>query len=37
MVRTGVFKNDPEHPPKYVVDDVSAALRLILELEGYPV
>jgi ribonucleotide monophosphatase NagD (HAD superfamily) len=37
LVRTGVFQDDPgHHPAKHVVDDVAAALRLILELEGRP-
>lgn len=34
LVRTGVFKDDEAHPAKYVVDDVKAALQLIMELEG---
>ena len=34
LVRSGVFKDDSAHPAKYVVDDVRAALALILELEG---
>ncbi len=36
LVRSGVFEDDQEHPADHVVDDVAAALRLILELEGRP-
>lgn len=36
LVRTGLFsegENHDEHPAKYVVEDVHAAVKLIFELE----